>query len=107
MRGDQTQETSAFLLTVSALAWTSGVFAALSIFRRSHAIGAIVPIGSMLLLELVVAQRPQDIWLVIFAGAALLLVLRLDLEAQRDRWVRRRMAADRASAGLFLRGAPP
>ena len=96
VRGTRTQETSAFLLTVSALAWTSGVFAAISIFRRSHALGAIVPIGVMLMLEIVVAQRPQDIWLVIFAGASLLLVLRLDLEAQRDRW---RAASDRGWAG--------
>jgi transglutaminase-like putative cysteine protease len=104
VRGIRTHETSAFLLTISALAWTSGVFAALSIFRRSHALGAIVPIGAMLMLEVIAAPRPQDIWLVIFAGASLLLVLRLDLEEQRDRWARRRIGGGQGVGALFLRG---
>ena len=104
VRGSRTQETSAFLLTVSALAWTSGVFAAVSIFRRSHALGAIVPIGVMLMLEVMAARQPQDIWLVIFAGASLLLVLRLDLEEQRDRWLRRKIGGGQGVGGIFLRG---
>ena len=104
VRSSRTQETSAFLLTVSALAWTSGVFAAISIFRRSQALGAIVPIGVMLMLEVLAAHRPQDIWLVIFAGAALLLVLRLDLEEQRDRWIRRRIGGGAGVSAVFLRG---
>jgi hypothetical protein len=102
--GTRTEESSAFLLTVSALAWTSGVFAAISIFRRSNAAGAIAPIGAMLLLQLLVSGRPQDIWLVLFAGASLLLVLRLDLESQRDGWLRRRIGGGQGVGGLFLRG---
>jgi transglutaminase-like putative cysteine protease len=100
----RTQETSAFLLTVGALAWTSGVFAAVSIFRRSHAVGAIVSIGALLVVEVLATSRPQDLWLVVFAGAALLLVLRLGLEEQRDRWRRRRIGGGQVVGSLFLRG---
>ena len=102
--GARTEESSAFLLTVSALAWTSGVVAAISIFRRSHAAGAIVPIGAMLMLQVLVSGRSQDIWLVLFAGASLLLVLRLDLESQREGWLRRRIGGGQRVGGLFLRG---
>jgi len=104
VKDERTRETSAFLLTISALAWTSGVFAAISIFRRSNAIGAIAPIGAILMLEVIAAQRAQDIWLVVFAGASLLLVLRLDLEEQRDHWIQRRIGGGQVVGGLFLRG---
>ena len=77
---------------------------AISIFRRSNAAGAIVPIGAMLMLQLLASGRPQDIWLVLFAGASLLLVLRLDLESQRDSWLRRRIGGGQGVGGLFLRG---
>ncbi|MCY7417146.1 MAG: DUF3488 and transglutaminase-like domain-containing protein, partial [Chloroflexi bacterium] len=104
VQDERTRETSAFLLTISALAWTSGVFAAISIFRRSNAIGAIVPIGAILMLEMIAAQRAQDIWLVVFAGASLLLVLRLDLEEQRDHWIQRRIGGGQVVGGMYLRG---
>ena len=80
------------------------MFAAISIFRRSNAAGAIVPIGAMLMLQLLASGRSQDIWLVLFAGASLLLVLRLDLESQRDGWLRRRIGGGQGVGGLFLRG---
>ena len=51
-----------------------------------------------------VGRDPQDIWLVLFAGASLLLVLRLDLESQRDGWLRRRIGGGQGVGGLFLRG---
>ncbi len=104
VQGNHTQETSAFLITVSALAWTSGVYGALSIFRRSNALGAVVPIGAMLMLEILAQHRAQDIWLVVFATASLLLVLRLDLEEQRELWLRRRIGGGQGVGGLFLRG---
>ena len=40
----------------------------------------------------------------VFTGASLLLVLRLDLEEQRERWVRRRIVGGQVVGGLFLRG---
>ena len=104
VHGTRSNETAAFLLTVSALTWTSGVFAAISIFRRSNAAGAIVAIGAVMIFDVLATQRPQDLWLVVFTGASLLLVLRLDLEAQRDRWQRRRMVGGQGVGKLFLRG---
>ncbi len=50
------------------------------------------------------AHQPQELWLVLFAGASLLLLLRLDLEEQRQRWLRRRISGGQAVGGLFLGG---
>lgn len=104
VRGVQSSEPSAFLLVISALAWTSGVFAAVSIFRRSDPSGAIAAVGAIMLLDALATHRPQDLWLVVFTAASLLLMLRLDLEAQRERWVRHRMGGGQGVGRLFLRG---
>ncbi len=56
------------------------------------------------MLDVLASQRPQDLWLVVFTGASLLLILRLDLEEQRERWVRRRIVGGQVVGGLFLRG---
>jgi transglutaminase-like putative cysteine protease len=104
-----TPEDPPFLLILAALAWTTGSFAAISVGRYARSTGAIVPIGLMLLVPGVLAElRDQDggqlLWLAIGAGAALLLVLRLNLERQRVRWLRRHVSGGRSVGRAFLAG---
>ncbi len=105
----RTTELSPFLLTLSALAWTTGAFAAIGVVRRAHAPSAWVPIGLLLLIPMLLAERTggpaaQLLWLVVVAGAGLLLALRLNLERQRRRWVRHHVLGGRGVGSLFLRG---
>jgi transglutaminase-like putative cysteine protease len=102
-------EPSPFLLTLSALAWTTGAYAAISVGRHARPSGAVVPIGLMLLVPLVLAEvqgrdSGQLLWLAIGATAALLLVLRLNLERQRVRWLRRHVTGGWAVGRSFLGG---
>ncbi|MBX3029383.1 MAG: transglutaminase domain-containing protein [Chloroflexi bacterium] len=105
----RTAEASPFLLTLSALAWTTGAFAAIGVVRRAHAPSAIVPIGLLLIVPMLVAERVSPtgaplLWLTVVAGAGLLLALRLNLERQRTRWLRRQVLGGRGVGSLFLRG---
>ena len=102
-------EVSPVLLTLSALAWTTGAFAAISVGRYARASGAIVPVGLMLLVPVILAEiQGQDggqlLWLTIGVTAALLLVLRLNLERQRVRWLRRHVTGGRSVGRAFLGG---
>ncbi len=102
-------ELSPFLLSLSALAWTTGAYAAISVGRYARPSGAIVPIGLMLLVPVILAEvREEDgghlLWLAIGAVAALLLVLRLNLEHQRVRWLRRQVSGGRSVGRSFLAG---
>jgi len=102
-------ELSPFLLSLSALAWTTGAYAAISVGRHARPAGAIVPIGLMLLVPIILAEvRGEDggqlLWLAIGTIAALLLVLRLNLEHQRVRWLRRRISGGRSVGRSFLAG---
>jgi transglutaminase-like putative cysteine protease len=102
-------EVSPFLLTLSALAWTTGAFAAISVGRHARASGAVVPIGTMLVVPVVLGElRGQEsgqlLWLAIGVAAALLLVLRLNLERQRVRWLRRQVTGGRSVGRAFLGG---
>ncbi|MFN8520009.1 MAG: transglutaminaseTgpA domain-containing protein [Chloroflexota bacterium] len=102
-------EVSPFLLTLSALAWTTGAFAAISVGRYARASGAVAPIGAMLVVPVVLGElRGQEsgqlLWLAIGVAAALLLVLRLNLERQRVRWLRRQVTGGRSVGRAFLGG---
>ena len=102
-------EVSPVLLTLSALAWTTGAYAAISVGRYARASGAIVPVGLMLLVPVILAEiQGQDggqlLWLTIGVTAALLLVLRLNLERQRVRWLRRHVTGGRSVGRAFLGG---
>ncbi len=102
-------ELSPFLLSLSALAWTTGAYAAIIVVVPRPARGAIVPIGLMLLVPIILAEvRGEDggqlLWLAIGTIAALLLVLRLNLEHQRVRWLRRRISGGRSVGRSFLAG---
>lgn len=102
-------EVSPFLLTLSALAWTTGAYAAISVGRHARVSGAIVPVGAMLLVPVILAEARgegggQLLWLAIGVVAALFLVLLLNLERQRVRWLRRQVTGGRAVGRSFLGG---
>jgi transglutaminase-like putative cysteine protease len=105
----QGTEVSPFLLTLAAIAWTTGAYAAISVGRHGRAAGAVVPIGLMLLVPVILAEvRGQEsgqlLWLAIGVTAALLLVLRLNLERQRVRWLRRHVTGGPSLGRSFLGG---
>jgi transglutaminase-like putative cysteine protease len=82
----RSSETSVFLLIIGALVWGAGQFAAFNVFRRHRAGPPILLAGVMLLINVSITTHEEYLHLVVFAVAALLLVMRLNLFEQAREW---------------------
>jgi transglutaminase-like putative cysteine protease len=102
--GARSNETSAFLLAIGAVAWTTGYFSAWNVFRRGRATPAVVAAGLVLLVNMSITARIQYPHLVVLAVAAMLLLVRVNLAHQQLGWRRRHIGDGSDVSGLFLRG---
>ena len=102
--GIRSAETSAFLLIIGTIVWGVAYFAAFNLFRRGRAMPGVIAIGLALLINMSVTVRIQYIYLIVFAGAAMLLLVRMNLLAQHEGWRRRRIGDAPEASSLFMRG---
>jgi transglutaminase-like putative cysteine protease len=105
VEGVRSRETSVFLLGLGAVAWTTGQFAAFNVFRRHRALDTVFITGLLMLVEVSSTVLAQYMYLIVFSGAALLLVVRMNLLDQRTAWIRRHIADTTEVSGLYMRGA--
>lgn len=84
--GQRSQETSIFLLLLGSVLWGAGIFSAFAVFRYHRAAPAILLSGLILLINVSVTIHDQYIYLIAFAIAALLLVVRLNVLHQIRSW---------------------
>jgi transglutaminase-like putative cysteine protease len=103
VQGERSSETSALLIVLGAVAWTTGQFSGLAVFRRSRALPAVAAVGAVLIMALATMRAPSAA-LVVVAACSLLLYLRLNLTHQQEAWSRRHIAGGRAVTRLFLGG---
>ena len=97
-------QTSAFLLVVAAVGFASGSFAAYAIFRHHRPMSAVLFLGLLLLASMsLTTQGGQYPFLVVYAAAALFLLVRLSLAEQRALWTNVRLADAGAAFTLYLR----
>ena len=97
-------QTSAFLLVVAAVGFASGSFAAYAIFRHHRPMSAVLFLGLLLLASMsLTTQRGQYPFLVVYAAAALFLLVRLSLAEQRALWANVRLGDAGAAFSLYLR----
>jgi len=102
--GARSTESSIFLLIMGALVWGAGLFCAIAVFRRHRPLPAIALSGTLLMLNVLLTTREQYLHLFVFAAAALLLAIRLNLREQADGWrVRGTRNVSEISAS-FMRG---
>ena len=101
--GIRSSETSVFLLMIGTLLWAAGQFAAFAVFRYRRTLPALIVPGAILLANMSVTIRPQYMHLIVFAAAALILAVRLNLSGQREGWRERRIVDGGQLSGLFLR----
>jgi len=102
--GARSTETSAFLLAIGAIAWTTGYFAAWNLYRRGRATPAVVSTGLVILINLSITARVQYPLLVVLSVAAMLLLVRINLSHQQLGWRKRHIGDGSDVSGLFLRG---
>ncbi|HEV8516104.1 MAG TPA: transglutaminaseTgpA domain-containing protein [Candidatus Limnocylindrales bacterium] len=103
VEGVRSRETSAFLLSLGAVGWTTGYFAAFTLFRRRRVLNAVLITGLAILIEVSLTIEAQYSYLVVFAAAALLLIVRMNLLDQREGWARRRIGDAGDVSSMYLR----
>ncbi|MGZ6297737.1 MAG: hypothetical protein ACXWPV_11510, partial [Candidatus Limnocylindrales bacterium] len=103
IEGVRSSETSVFLLVLGAAMWTVAQLAAVNLFGRHRGMAVVAMTGVAIFIELSVSAQDQYGYLVIFAMAALVLLMRLNLLDQRVGWVRRGIGDQGAVATLYTR----
>ncbi|MEA2677822.1 MAG: hypothetical protein QOJ81_1963 [Chloroflexota bacterium] len=103
VNGATSSETSIFLLLMGALIWGAGLFCAMAVFRRHKPLPAIVLSGGMLLLNVSLTTNEQYLHLLLFAAAALVLAMRLNLREQAHEWRVRGMRDVADISASFMR----
>jgi hypothetical protein len=106
----QVPPTTLTLFLLGALLWTTGQASAFAIFRQHRAGPAVIATGTLLVLnEALPALEPAPdripmlATLAVYACLALLLLVRLQLDAQRRHWARRHISDSGEVSRLFLR----
>jgi len=92
-----------FLGILGLLAWATGFFASWTVFRHGRATGAVLAVGTVLLLNVSITIRDQFYLLVIFSLAALLLAVRVHVTDERRAWARHRIDDTASTSTLYLR----
>lgn len=101
--GVRSAETSVFLLVLGAAMWTVAQLAAVNLFGRHRGLAVVAMTGVAIFIELSVSAQDQYGYLVVFAVAALVLLMRLNLLDQRVGWLRRGIGDQGAVATLYTR----
>ncbi|MEO7118697.1 MAG: transglutaminaseTgpA domain-containing protein [Candidatus Limnocylindrales bacterium] len=102
--GIRSAETSIFLLTIGTVVWAVGQFGAFNLFRRGHVMPAVIAGGLALLINVTITVKIQYVYLIIFSALAMLLLIRMNLFAQREGWKRRRIGDTAGATALFAKG---
>jgi transglutaminase-like putative cysteine protease len=102
--GTRSTEPSIFLLVIGAVVWGAGLFCAVAVFRRHRPLPAIALSGALLLINVLITVREQYLHLLVFAAAALILAVRLNLREQADGWRIRGTRNISEISASFMRG---
>ena len=92
-----------FLGILGLIVWATAFFASWTVFRHGRATGAVLAVGTVLLLNVSITIRDQFYLLVIYCLAALLLVVRVHVTDERRAWARHRIDDTASTSTLYLR----
>jgi transglutaminase-like putative cysteine protease len=102
--GIRSSQTSVFLLVLGGAGWALGQFSAFVTYRRGRPLNAVAASGLFFFVELSVTAKDQYRFLIVYAAAALLFLVRMNLVEQRTAWLRRRIGDSGAVSALYMRG---
>ncbi|HEX5465793.1 MAG TPA: DUF3488 and transglutaminase-like domain-containing protein [Candidatus Limnocylindrales bacterium] len=101
--GIRSSQTSVFLLVLGAFGWALGQYAAFVTYRRARPLNAVMASGLFLLVELSATLKDEYRFLILFAVAALLFLVRMHLAEQQNGWFRRRIGDVGSVSSLYMR----
>jgi transglutaminase-like putative cysteine protease len=107
---DRPTPTVTTFLVLGAICWTTAQFGAFSVFRYDRGGPAVMAVGTILFLNIGLGSLQAEAELLpvvpvlaLFAGMALLLLMRLQLVQQRYAWARRHISDAQEVSRLFMR----
>lgn len=98
-----TSEVAHFLLVLGIFVWGTGQFAAYAALAHRRALAAVVVPGTILFVNVAITARDQFALLVLYALAALLLLVRAHVADEERTWARHRIADVGNAVSLSLR----
>ena len=99
-----TREYGHFLWVLGLVVWITAYFAATAVFRHHRPGGAILALGTVLLVNMAITPRDQLVYVVLLSLVALFLLVRLHAFGEQSTWLRRRLGDPTPLATFYVRG---
>lgn len=93
-----------YLLVLGGLCWATAQFLGYAVVGHRQPLSAVLVAGVVLLVNMLLTGREQLLFLVVYAAAALFLLVGMHALDERGTWMRRRIGDPGAIAALYLRG---
>ncbi len=91
-------------MVLGIIMWGTGQFASYAVFGHHRPLNAVIVAGIVLLASMSSTFREELPYLVVFAGAALFLLIQMHAFDERATWIRRRIGDPSTISSLYLRG---
>jgi Transglutaminase-like superfamily/Domain of unknown function (DUF4129) len=99
-----TSEWNHYHLVFGTIVWGAGMLAGYSVFGHRRPLDAVVVVGLAILANMALTQHEQLTLIVLFSGAALLLLIRTHVFEEELTWARRKIGDPATVGQLYLRG---
>ncbi len=99
-----TPEYGHFLLVLGLVLWATVYFATVAVFRHHRPGGAILALGTVLLVNMAITPRDQLVYLILLSLVALFLLVRLHAFGEQSTWIRRRLGDPAPLATFYVQG---
>ena len=93
-----------YILVLGGICWGTLQFGAYAVFGHRRPLSAVLVVGLALLANMALTRRDQLGWLVLYAGASLLLLVQMHAFDERGTWARRRIGDPSSMTAMYLRG---
>ncbi|HXG25938.1 MAG TPA: transglutaminase domain-containing protein [Candidatus Binatia bacterium] len=104
LRLPTTFQSAHYQLVFGALVWGAGLLAGYTIFGHRRPLDAVVVLGLVLLANMAMTENHQEVFLVAYSAASLLLLVRTHIFDEQVTWARRRIGEPAAVGRLYLNG---
>jgi Transglutaminase-like superfamily/Domain of unknown function (DUF4129) len=91
-------------LVFGTMVWGAGILAGYTVFGHRRPLDAVVVVGLGLIANMALTSHPQLPLMVIFSGAALMLLIRTHVFEEELTWARRKIGDPGTVGQLYLRG---
>jgi transglutaminase-like putative cysteine protease len=93
-----------YILVLGMVVWATAQFTAYAVFGHGRPLSGVVVSGLVLLGNMALTVNNELPYLVVYAGASLLLLIEMHVFEERSTWIRRQIGDPGSIGALYLRG---